>query len=206
MNSFIQILENENDISIKKLKLIFRIISKQTHPDTKSGNNESFLKLKIEYDEAYKIIEEGKYIKGKALSKEEARVDLFKKMYHFSLKFYTRSADVLLNEMIELSRIYDHKVFEVFNDYNEIMYKNIKEWKRNKQIYYVNNVFLISIKQFFDYYNHGTIAKKNIFMGQRQVIEEWAWNTKSEYKEILLRLYDFLNDEIDNKRFEYYGI
>jgi hypothetical protein len=206
MNSFIQILENENDISIKKLKHIFRIISKQTHPDTKNGNNESFLKLKIEYDEAYQIIEEWKYIKGKVLSKEEARVDLLKKMYHFSLKFYTRSADVLLNEMIELSRIYDHKVFEVFNDYNEIMYKNIKEWKRNKQIYYVNNVFLISIKQFFDYYNHGTIAKKNIFMGQRQVIEEWAWNTKSEYKEILLRLYDFLNDEIDNKRFEYYGI
>jgi hypothetical protein len=206
MNSFIQILENENDISIKKLKHIFRIISKQTHPDTKNGNNESFLKLKIEYDEAYKIIEEGKYIKGKVLNKEEARAELLKKMYHFSLKFYTRSADVLLNEMIELSRIYDHKVFEVFNDYNEVMYKNIKEWKRNKQIYYVNNVFLISIKQFFDYYNHGTIAKKNIFMGQRQVIEEWAWNTKSEYKEILLRLYDFLNDEIDNKRFEYYGI
>jgi hypothetical protein len=206
MNTFIQILENENDVSIKKLKQVFRIISKKVHPDLVNGNNESFIRLKNEYEEAYEIIAEGKYQQHKKLNKEEARIELLKNLYQFYLRIYSKKADMILDEMIRLAGIYDMKVKNCLITYKETMYKKHNEWKNDARIYYAHNVYLICIMQFFQCYNDNTKLAERIFLGHRQAIEGWAGNIRKEYKDVLLRLYDWLKDELNNTHFEYHGI
>jgi curved DNA-binding protein CbpA len=206
MNTFIQILENENDVSIKKLKQIFRIISKKVHPDLQNGNNDSFIKLKNEYEEAYKIIEEGKYKQYPKLGKEEARIELLKNLYQFYLRVYSRKADMILNDMIRFAGMYDSQIQQTLIIYQSTMYKKHNEWKNDARTYYAHNVFLICIMQFFQCYNENTKLPERIFLGHRQAIEGWAENIKKEYKDILLQLYDWLKSELGNVHFEYHGI
>jgi hypothetical protein len=206
MNTFIQILENENDVSIKKLKQIYRIVSKKVHPDIISGSNEAFLKLKKEYEEAQEIIENGSYQNTYTLNKEEARIELLKHLYQFYLRVYSKKADIIMNDMIMLFRMYDVKIQKMIISYNDIMYKKHAEWKNDARTYYAHNVFLICIMQFFQCYNDGTQLPKRVFLGHRQAIEGWSANIKKEYRDILLELYDWLKMELDNKHFKYYGI
>jgi hypothetical protein len=206
MNTFIQILENENDVSVKKLKQIYRIISKKVHPDICNGSNEAFLKLKKEYEEAQQLIEKGEYQHKKNLNREESRIELLKHLYQFYLRIYTKKADNIIIEMINLSGMYDLKIQKMLNRCNEVMYKKHTEWKNDARTYYAHNVFLICIMQFFQCYNDETELPKRVFLGHRQAIEGWSANIKEEYKDILLQLYDWLRSELDNKHFKYYGI
>ena len=54
----------------------------------------------MEYEDAYKIIESGKYIRKIKMTKEEARIELLKILYQFSIRVYTKKADILISEMI----------------------------------------------------------------------------------------------------------
>jgi hypothetical protein len=206
MNVFIQILENEGEVSLPKLKHVFRAVSKRAHPDSGGGDGESFIRLRGEYEEAYRIIEEGSFAPRPRLGREEARRELLKRLYLYSIRVYAKAADALLAEMIALAGDYDEELRSLLRRYSRTMYGARKSWMRNARVYYAHNVFIIAIKQFFSYYNQGTLVAKNIFLGHRQAIEGWSGNIKPEYREILLGLYDWLRAELDKPRFEYYGI
>jgi hypothetical protein len=210
MNQFIELLEKGDDISIQKLKKLFRILVKSVHPDSSNRSNEVFIKLKNEYDEAYNILSNGLYKKQERISPENARVALLKFLYHFYISVYSERSYKILDQMIELANIYNSDVHKLLKSYRDFMYLNIDDWRSNNKVYYAHNVVITGIMQFFDCYNKtskvGHELAKKIYVGHRNSIEMWIGNSNENYKAILFGIHDWLEDELNKPSFQYYGI
>jgi hypothetical protein len=203
-------MENGDEISLSELKKLFRILSKQVHPDTSNKTDELFIELRRQYEEAYNYIINSKSELHVELSREEARIELLKRLYHFYLSIYSKRSYQILDEMIKYAKKYDNIVYQLLLKYKNDMYMNLEEWKRNHRIFYAHNVVITGIMQFFECYNKkGKVAKelsRKIYLGHKQSIEMWIGNCNDNYKTILLSIHDWLKEELNKPSFEYYGI
>jgi hypothetical protein len=203
-NIFIDLMENEDDFSIKRLKQLFRDVSKKVHPDLVQKEDEYFIRVKEDYDEALQLLAKGS-LKSRKIRKEDARVETLKCLFLFSIKVFTKQADVLLNRMIDVSKYYDKRIYDLLKRYNTEMYKNRNDWMRKASVYYSHSIFVACIKQLFQYYNMKSNMNHLLFKNYKQAMVGWSYNIDEKYEHILNDLYSWLENELDNDRIEYYG-
>jgi hypothetical protein len=204
-NILIKLLKDENDISIKKLKQVFRTISKQVHPDITKNKQDYFIKLKRDFDEALAMIRDGRLRARERLNTNDAREALLKNLYLFALKIFTKQADALLAKIIMVSADYDENINKLLRRYTDEFYGNREQWMHAASIYYSHNIFIVCIKQLFQYYNTGQKFHYQLFKGYKQAVDGWGRNIQENYKEILHELYLWLESELDKDPIEYYG-
>jgi curved DNA-binding protein CbpA len=204
VNIFIQIMGKDNDVSITKLKQIYRVLSKKLHPDVHDGNQESFIRLKREYEEAYKLIKELPNKARNVRSKNEARIELLKELYLFSLRMNSPKLfriEEQFAKIVKYAQQYDLHVMTLLNKYHKEILGDLSQ--KDEKTKRANEMLMESIKHLFSYYWNKVEIEKRIFIGDRHVLERRVKELDDRTKKIFIMFFNWLEDELENEPVQY---
>ena len=202
MNQLINILQEENNLTLDRLKQLYRTLSKEVHPDRAGGSEVKFIQLKRDYEEALSLVGEKQpfpdlELKPGTTGKKNLRDKVLDQLTMFAIKVFTSAGDVHLRNLIELSRDYQAEVYTQLVLYRELLYSTYPSWINDESVYYPHSLFIAAIKQLL-YYRELSHPR------YKKSIVTYAEDLKTKYKKldpkpaaVLLYLMNWLKAEAD---------
>lgn len=200
-NPFIRAMEASGEWSEAKLKALFRRASKRVHPDAGKGiSGEAFIRLKRKYDEALSAIAARDGESGQRLGPARARRTLLAALNRFTVKIFTDEADGLLDSMVKAAAAYRPELAALLARYRSEIYGRRGGWANDANRYYAHSIVFSAARQLFFYYETGKALHKNLVVHYRESMAVWTRTIPQGFTEILLRLYDWVESELDGER------
>ncbi len=207
MNSLISRLTAEKNLTVKRLKQVYRELSKQTHPDLTNKKGDEFIRLRAEYEDALKILRNPDELSR--ISKQPARESprtpreaVLQDLAMFAFKIFSDDAGRALDRMIAVSESYKPVLTEILTRYRDGYYRDFPKWRHIGRVYYAHNVFISAARQLFTYYASGKDRHKAIFEGCLRDLEVKARGLDNERGRILTELGAWLRVEMRKERVE----
>jgi hypothetical protein len=209
MNRLIYLLQLENEMTIPRLKKVYRILCKKTHPDITKGSDSKFIELRREYEEAFAIISKGETAgpvkeenteKKTAPVPENLREAVMEKLYQYSLKVLSPESEDILLELIRLTQTYNPDVHEILKSYYEVFFKRFHYWKHNGLIFFAHNLVIASIRQLFYYYSFSLPHYRTVLTSYLSDVPKRSKRLDPEQQRILNGIAEWLGQELDRER------
>ena len=202
MNQLLAMLKKENNHTLPRLKQLYRVMSKETHPDTDGGSEVKFIKLKRDYEEALSLIEKQQPIpdlelKPGSAGNKNLRERVLDQLIMFALKVFTSEGDIHLRNLIELTSEYSREVHEQLKIYSEILYNSYHAWMSDGSVYYPHSLFIAAIKQLTYYRELSHPRYKKLVFSYAEDLKAKVDKLKPERAAVLLRLMSWLKAETD---------
>ena len=203
MNSLIETLSAEGNVTLARLKQLFRQLSKETHPDIAGGSEERFIRLRNEYEQALDAILSGGLAELQteetALSPSEIREEILENLYFFALKVFGSDSEKYLFRMMELAKDSDPDLAMLLRAYYENFYYQFDSWIHNGIVFYAHNLWISSVRQLFLYYSQSNPRYRTILTAYLSELPKRAQRLGSEREHILLQLGKWLEREMDGE-------
>ncbi len=202
MNQLLAMLKKENNHTLTKLKQLYRVMSKEAHPDTDGGSEVKFIRLKRDYEEALSLIEKQQPIpdlelKTGSAGKKNLRERVLDQLIMFALKVFTSEGDIHLGNLIELSRDYQIEIHKQLKLYQEILYSSYHVWMSDGSVYHPHSLFIAAIKQLTYYRELLHPRYKKLVFTYAEDLKTKADKLEPERAAVLLRLMSWLKAETD---------
>jgi hypothetical protein len=211
MNKLINLLQLENELTIPRLKKVYRILCKKTHPDITKGPDSKFIELRKEYEEAYAIISNLKTVpadpekeapaaKKKEPAPEKLREAVMENLYLYSLKVLSPESEDILLDLIHLTESYNSEVHEILKSYYQVFFKRIKYWRHNGLVFYAHNLVISSIRQLFYYYSLSMPHHRTVLLSYLNDVPKRSKRLEAEQQRVLNGLAEWLWQEMDGEK------
>jgi hypothetical protein len=207
MNRLIAFLKNENNLSIARLKQLYRLLSKKTHPDLVKGAPEQFVRLRKDYEEALQILRShgpanmgisgGNRDPGK-----NVREQVLSGLYLYALKFFSSESKAAILRLIEAAYPYDSRIHELLKSYYAEFFRQFHAWQHDGDVYYTHNLFIASIKQLAYHSSFGMPRHRKLLHEYLDDLRRRALKLEPKQARILQSLADWLEDEGEKPRIQ----
>jgi curved DNA-binding protein CbpA len=200
MNHLLSILRLENKLTQSRLKQLYRILSKKTHPDSENGSDEQFIHLKKEYEEAMDVLSDqdkkNTFLKRNEFKQDpNIRTKILKYLYLYSIKIFSKEAEAILLQLIQFSKSYKQDIYDLLRSYHKSLYCTYHQWLSNEKIYYSHNLFISSVKQLYYYYEFSLPRHKTLLYTYAEELGQKAAKLDKVISNTLIGMMDWLKEE-----------
>jgi hypothetical protein len=159
VNRLIGLLEIENDLTVGRLKKVYRALCKRTHPDLAGGLPAHFVELRREYEEALEILtgrtrSRHPSVHGAAAASApwtvpagDPRTRVLHLLHLYAVRFYGSDSGRILSALTGACRVYDAEVHSMLLEYWKVFFDGFHSWVRSGIVYYTHNLLIASIMQ-----------------------------------------------------------
>jgi hypothetical protein len=206
MNPLLEFLRRENNVTVDRLREVYRALCMQTHPDSGSGSDEGFKRLQREYAEA--LAELGREAlrpssaSGRAAPRSSAdpRQRLLEGLYLYTVRFYGKESEKLMADLITAAREYDRDLVTLLGSYTREFLSCFHSWESEGPVYYTHCLLVAAIKQMFYYFSMGLPHQKRLFFVLLQDLEARAGKLSPSRRDVLRGLARWLRQEGQKER------
>ncbi|MBN2351521.1 MAG: hypothetical protein JXD23_03055 [Spirochaetales bacterium] len=166
-NSIVKRLVADGDISMERLKKIYRTYCKMTHPDLMKKDGREFIRLTAEYEEALAHWDElSARLVGDGLSTALGESDI-RRMFYASLRHYLAAGlyspririkpevkkrnELVLREVVYWANMYRPDFIAPFLGYNKTYLRRYLEWRKRDHLAKARKLFLEGFRNTLDY-------------------------------------------------------
>lgn len=164
-NTLVQHLLAEGEISLARLKKIYRRLCKLTHPDLQQGSSQDFIQLREEYEEAKANLESLAHHFTASHLKPSSHE--FRKLFYEALRHYLAAGlssarmrirsqvklrnQLILREVLNWAKLYKPSFIEPFVQYNRIYLRRFTDWQRQDDLKKAQRLLLYAMYNTIDY-------------------------------------------------------
>lgn len=216
MNRLIAFLLSEGNPSVARLKQVYRVLCKKTHPDVTGADAALFVKLRAEYEEALLQLEKGiptELERSSAIDEtprkrakpENPRAAVLTGIYRYALKFYSRVSSTLLDRLILDASYYRADLQTLLADYRDTWLSSFDDWRDDGKLFYSHNLFLACVTQLAYWYSFGLQRHRTLLLAYLSDLRKRLQILDGAYRDVLERLTDWLAEEAEGERLPVIG-
>lgn len=187
MNPFLEALRAENNFSLERLKELYRVRCRETHPDLSHKESSEFIQVRKDYEEAMESISSGNI-------PEETPFEELLEL--FAVRGLSRSNAEVLDSMIALLQISAPEGAELFKAYQTLFFETYPQWAERGTIFYTHGLFLAAVRQAVLYQNEASARALMLFHDMARDLEIKVKSRRVENGEILASLINWLGKKI----------
>jgi len=164
-NTLVQRLLLEGEISLVRLKKIYRRMCKLTHPDLQKRSSQDFIQLREEYEEAKAHLETlARHFASSPLKpgSPEIRRLFYEALRHYlaaglsSARMRIRSEvklrnQLILREVLNWAKLYKPSFIEPFVQYNRIYLRRFTDWQKQDDLKKAQRLLVYGMYNTIDY-------------------------------------------------------
>jgi hypothetical protein len=200
MNPLIDKLKLEGNLSVERLKRIFRVMAKETHPDLASGAS-SFVRLRAFYEEALAFLRSrAAETHQAALTPGEARWALWDALVRYARLFYAPACDDLALDLIDLASCYDQNARDLFVRYYEFVFPRYPNFTNDIELQRLHRIVMTCLLHTARFFQTGEKRKMTIVGNYRQAFDLGKRKRENKHFVIVKEMYEWVLAEAETGR------